>query len=223
MSSSHSAVGLATPVWHGGGSSPRRAVSGSWSTLTVSATVNAEQDVEAARLMREAQDGDRDAYARLLTMLAALARRYARGRVGPRPCVDDIVQEALLTVHRVRHTYDPARPFAPGFYAILSSRLIDVMRRERRIDQREQGRDELPEVVQASPAPAMRGEVDFERVRAALSNLPNRQREVVAALKLDEESVRDVSARLNMSESAVKVTAHRGYRALRRLLGAGRE
>jgi DNA-directed RNA polymerase specialized sigma24 family protein len=31
--------------------------------------------------------------------------------------------------------------------------------------------------------------------------------------------VREVAGRLNMSESAVKVTAHRGYRALRRLLG----
>jgi DNA-directed RNA polymerase specialized sigma24 family protein len=41
----------------------------------------------------------------------------------------------------------------------------------------------------------------------------------VSALKLRDESVKDVSARLGMSSSAVKVTAHRGYRALRRLLG----
>jgi DNA-directed RNA polymerase specialized sigma24 family protein len=31
--------------------------------------------------------------------------------------------------------------------------------------------------------------------------------------------VRDIARRLGLSESAVKVTAHRGYRALRRLLG----
>jgi DNA-directed RNA polymerase specialized sigma24 family protein len=37
-------------------------------------------------------------------------------------------------------------------------------------------------------------------------------------LKFDDASVREVGERLNMSDSAVKVTAHRGYRALRRLL-----
>jgi RNA polymerase sigma-70 factor (ECF subfamily) len=59
----------------------------------------------------------------------------------------------------------------------------------------------------------------MEAVRTALESLPPRQREVVTALKLHDESVRDIAGRLNMSPSAVKVTAHRGYRALRRLLG----
>jgi RNA polymerase sigma-70 factor (ECF subfamily) len=182
--------------------------------------VTADQDAQAGQLMREAQAGDHLAYAGLLTLLVPIARRYARGRVGPLPCVEDIVQETLLTIHRARHTYDPRRPFAPWFYAILSSRLIDVMRRERRIGSREQGRDELPDAGGSLPTSDPRQEVDIDRVRAALAALPERQREVVRALKLGDESVREVSARLKMSESAVKVTAHRGYRALRRLLGA---
>jgi RNA polymerase sigma-70 factor (ECF subfamily) len=182
--------------------------------------VTADQEAEAGRLMREAQSGDRLAYAQLLTLLVPVAQRYARGRVGALPCVEDIAQETLLTVHRARHTYDPRRPFAPWFYAILSSRLIDVMRRERRIGSREQGRDELPDVGGRAQGAEVRQDVDIDRVRAALAALPERQRDVVTALKLGDESVRDVSARLKMSESAVKVTAHRGYRALRRLLGA---
>ena len=44
-------------------------------------------------------------------------------------------------------------------------------------------------------------------------------REIVEGLKLRDESVRELSARLGMSESAVKVTAHRGYQALKKLLG----
>ena len=59
-------------------------------------------------------------------------------------------------------------------------------------------------------------------MHAALGTLPERQREIVSALKLRDESVKEVSERLGMTESAVKVTAHRGYRKLRRLLG-GRE
>ena len=51
----------------------------------------------------------------------------ARKRV-PAEAVEDVVQEALITVHKARHTYDPARPFGPWFYAIVHSRLIDVLR-----------------------------------------------------------------------------------------------
>ena len=69
------------------------------------------------------------------------------------------------------------------------------------------------------PLPARSADIDFDRVKAALASLPARQREVVSALKVRDESVKEVGQRLGMTESAVKVTAHRGYRALRRLLG----
>ena len=152
----------------------------------------------------------------LLTMLAAVSRQFARNRVGEVPWLDDVAQETLLTVHRARHTYDVRRPFAPWFYAILSSRLIDVVRRERRIGSRELGTDILPEPVEVL---GRERDVDFARVQAALDSLPERQREIVRGLKLRDESIKDLSQRMGMSESAVKVTAHRGYRALRRLLG----
>ena len=164
-----------------------------------------------------AQQGDGDAYSELLTMLAAVARQFAQNRLGDVPWLDDVAQETLLTVHRARHTYDVRRPFAPWFYAILSSRLIDVVRKERRIGSRELGTDVLPETVEA--ARRLNRDVDFARVEAALDSLPERQREIVRGLKLRDESVKDLSQRMGMSESAVKVTAHRGYRALRRLLG----
>jgi len=179
--------------------------------------MTSDQERQATALMIRAQHGDTLAYAELLTMLATTARRYARNRLGDVPWLDDVAQETLLTVDGARRTYDPARPFAPWFYAILSSRLIDVLRKERRIGSREVGGDTPPETAVLPETPE--DNVDFGRVRAALDALPARQREVVQALKLQEESVKDVSRRLGMSESAVKVTAHRGYRALRRLLG----
>src|SRR5262249_18067551 len=150
--------------------------------------------------------------------LATAARRYARGRVGDVPWLDDVVQETLLAVHAARRTYDRRRPLAPWFYAILSNRLIDVLRKEHRVRSREIVPDMLPE-PDVAVGGAHRDDVDFERVKAALAALPARQREIVSALKLGDASVRDVSHRFGMSESAVKVTAHRGYQALRRFLG----
>jgi RNA polymerase sigma-70 factor (ECF subfamily) len=184
--------------------------------------MTAQQETQAATLMTRAQAGDALAYAELLTMLGTAARRYARGRLGDVPWLEDVVQETLVSIDRARRTYDARRPFAPWFYAILTSRLIDLVRKERRVRAREVATELLPEAVAAgAPRFDARDEIDFSRVRAALDALPPRQRVVVSALKLREESVKDVSRRFGMSESAVKVTAHRAYRALRRLLGGG--
>src|SRR5215207_5875635 len=87
--------------------------------------------------MTRAQAGDRQAYEDLLRALSVVARGFVRRRVGWAEWIEDVVQEALLTVHRARQTYDPARPFAPWFYAILNSRLIDALRDHRRVRSRE--------------------------------------------------------------------------------------
>jgi RNA polymerase sigma-70 factor (ECF subfamily) len=184
--------------------------------------VTAEQERQSAGLMRRAQAGDQAAYASLLVALTSAARQFARARLGAVPWIDDVVQETLLAVHRARQTYDPARPFAPWFYAVASSRMIDVLRRERRVASHEISGDALPEA--GGEAAQVRDEIDIEAIHAAVAQLPGRQREVIDALKFQDQSVREVAGRLNMSESAVKVTAHRGYQGLKRILrGRGRE
>jgi RNA polymerase sigma-70 factor (ECF subfamily) len=182
--------------------------------------VTADQERQAAGLMQRAQLGDQQAYATLLVELTRVTRHFARSRLGAVAWIDDVVQETLLAVHGARQTYDPARPFAPWFYAIASSRMIDVIRRERRVSSRQIATDVLPE--REAGARADRDDIDLEAVHAALASLPPRQREVIERMKFQDQSVRDVAGRLGMSESAVKVTAHRGYRALKRLLGGGR-
>ena len=179
-----------------------------------------EQERQSAAFMRMAQTGDQDAYTSLLLLLTSTTRKFARARVGGVPWIDDVVQETLLTVHRALHTYDPARPFGPRFYAIASTRLIDAVRRERRITRREVARDPGFDVAEPS---AVGQDIDVEAIRAAIRMLPERQRDVIEGLKFRDESVRDVASRTNMTISAVKVTAHRGYRALRKMLGGQRE
>jgi RNA polymerase sigma-70 factor (ECF subfamily) len=182
--------------------------------------MTAQQEQEATALMIRTQEGDSHAYAVLLTMLSSTARQYARNRLGEVAWLDDVMQETLLTIHAARHTYDPHRPFAPWFYAILSNRMIDVLRKEKRVRTREFTTDMLPDVSSpATQAPDAPDALEARRLEAALNALPDRQREIVRGLKLKDESVKDVSDRLGMSPSAVKVAAHRGYKALRRLLG----
>jgi RNA polymerase sigma-70 factor (ECF subfamily) len=177
--------------------------------------VTAAAERQAGALMQQAQQGDQQAYASLLAQLTTVARAYAHARVGDVPWAEDVVQETLITVHRARHTYDPGRPFAPWFYAIASSRLVDVIRRERRIARRE-----IATPVSSIPSPGWpeRPAIDVSGVRTAVAALPWRQRQIIVQTKFEERSVREVADRLRMSQSAVKVAAHRAYKALRLIL-----
>ena len=60
-------------------------------------------------------------------------------------------------------------------------------------------------------------------VREALADLPEKQRKVIELLKVQGLSVKEVSAHTGMSESAVKVTAFRGYETIRRIFGVDKK
>ena len=168
--------------------------------------------------MASAQAGDSAAYDDLLRLLARDARAFIGRRIGWADWAEDVVQEALLTIHRARRSYDPSRPFAPWFYVIVNSRLVDALRSRRRLAARELVDDEVlarqaaPET--SSPASDLR-----DVLGTAVAEVPRVQREVVSLLKYDDLSVREVATRLGMTESAVKATAHRGYKVLRKTVG----
>lgn len=178
-----------------------------------------EDEALACSLMARTQLGDQHAYDEMLRLLARYARRFVARRVGSVDWVEDIVQEILLTVHRSRHNYDPARPFGPWFYTIAHSRLIDVLRARRRVTVREIVDDDAIANVAATTDMTGTHTPLGEALAHAVARLPRVQREVVSLLKYEDMSVRDVASRLGMSEAAVKTTAHRGYKVLRRMVG----
>src|SRR5262245_22946090 len=106
-----------------------------------------EQDERLARLMRLGQDGDRDAYAAVLSEVAALVRQMVRRRLSVLQSqdVEDLVQDVLLSVHAARSTYDPGRPFLPWLAAIARNRMADGARRYARRAANEVVSDRLPE------------------------------------------------------------------------------
>jgi len=165
---------------------------------------------ELSEWMAAAQAGDQDAYRRLLETVQPVLARYVARRISSADAAQDVVQEILLTIHRVRHTYEPARPFEPWMYTIARSRVIDHLRRQKRISALEVMFDVLPEVASAS------GEVTLERALEVLDRLPPSQREAFAMLKLEGLTTEEAAKRAGVSVSALKVRAHRAYGAVRK-------
>lgn len=183
-----------------------------------------ERDRAWSRKMAAAQDGDRAAYDQLLREIVPFIRAVVSAQHRQPDRIADAVQDVLLTVHRVRHTYDPARPFRPWLAAIARRRSIDLLRRRGRRDALEVS-DEIAYETFADPA--ANKEIETAQHTAGLSGaiaaLPPSQREAVELLKLKEMSLAEASRASGKSMTALKVNVHRAIKALRAQLTGERK
>jgi RNA polymerase sigma-70 factor (ECF subfamily) len=171
-----------------------------------------------SKLMARAQDGDREAYRKLLEGVTPYLRSLARQWFKEPADVEDAVQDALLTIHMVRHTYDPTRPFGPWLVAIANRRIIDRLRGDSRRRAREvalSGDNETFADRATNLPKDMLGETALAR---AIECLPPDQRQTITMLKLKEMSLKEAAAASGRSISSLKVATHRAIKSLRRLL-----
>jgi RNA polymerase sigma-70 factor (ECF subfamily) len=174
-----------------------------------------------AALMVAAQGGDQAAYQALLRACVPVATGMARRQGVPADRVDDVVQDVLVTIHRARATYDPARPFLPWLRAIAQRRAIDALRSQYRTAGREvYDEDAYASHADTGPeADAGLGQDDRARVLAeAIRRLPAGQRQAVEMLALGEVSLEEAAGRTGRSKGALKVNLHRAIAALRQLM-----
>jgi RNA polymerase sigma-70 factor (ECF subfamily) len=170
--------------------------------------------------MRAAQDGDAGAYAKLLRECAPFIRSLARRRFRDEDAVEDAVQDVLLSLHRARHAYDPARPFTPWLAAIAERRCIDLIRKRQRVAAHETADDTAYETF-ADPESNKEVEAGAaaQLVMSLVESLPPSQREALELVKLKELSLAEASALSGQSVGGLKVGVHRAIKALRAKLG----
>lgn len=172
--------------------------------------------------MKAAQGGDGHAYSRLLYEITPRLRRIIQRKRAFQNVqdIEDLVQDVLLSLHSVRATYDPQRPFFPWLLAIVRNRLADGARRYARIGRNEVLVDELP-VTFADEHANIEKDLyrDPDQLKQAIGRLPQGQREAIEMLKLKEMSLKEASFQTGRSIASLKVSVHRGIAALRKSLG----
>jgi RNA polymerase sigma-70 factor (ECF subfamily) len=194
-----------------------RKPSGSATVSAEPASASEQADQRRAAWMAAAQGGDRRAYERVLADSVALIRTVARRQGVATDALDDVVQETLLTIHRVRHTYDPTRSYDAWLAAIASRRAIDALRSHGRRDRREV-HDELAmdQYAERDDASAeSERQQTAEHLRAAIAELPPGQREAIEQLGLKERSLAEAAEQTGRNTGALKVNLHRALKALR--------
>ncbi|HVB17829.1 MAG TPA: sigma-70 family RNA polymerase sigma factor [Stellaceae bacterium] len=171
--------------------------------------------------MARAQTGDREAYRRLLEEITPYLRALAGRRHRERSDVEDAVQDILLTLHAIRHTYDPTRPFGPWLVAIANHRLIDRLRRQGRLRARETVLQPEHETFLVDQANLSEKALDRRDLATAIDKLPVGQRQAIRLLKIEEKSLKEAAAMSGMTIASLKVATHRAIKSLRKILGAG--
>jgi RNA polymerase sigma-70 factor (ECF subfamily) len=166
-------------------------------------------------LLSEAQRGDAGAYRLFLASVTPFVRALARKRMWSEDLAEDVLQDVLLTVHRVRHTYEPGRPVKPWLAAITVRRAIDATRRRGRTGSREVHNEAAYETF-PDPGANRQEAGDPARTLAGMtSGLSPGQKEAVELVKLREMSLAEASAASGQSVASLKVNIHRAIKKMR--------
>jgi len=171
------------------------------------------RETEFQALMLAAQRGDQVSYH---TLLSAILRSFIRKMgIGPND-VDDVTQNTLIAIHNSRHTYLPERLFMTWVFSICRRKIYDHFTLTTKVRKQEiNDEEQLLRFLKEDSASEASSEDTYNRAIGMLNKLPKVQKEIVTALKVDGRHVRDLAQQHNMSESAVKTAAHRGYKKLK--------
>ena len=167
--------------------------------------------------MIEGLEGNAASHAALLRALVPVLRGfYARRLNDSGGDVEDLVQETLIAVHTRRASYDRNRVFTAWLFAIARYKMIDHFRRNGRFV----ALGDLDTLATASFEDSSNAQVDVDRL---LGELPPKQAAAIRRTRIDGLTTAEAARAGGIGESDVKVSVHRGLKALAaRILRGGR-
>lgn len=175
-----------------------------------------------AQLMLRAKEGDAASFALLLERHRAPVIHFLYRMVQNPAVAEELAQEVFLRVYRARTRYEPSARFTTWLFRIATHLALNYLRDGRQ----ERGRESLDpdpdgnrlrQIPDRSPTveEALLREARLAEVRAAIAQLPPKQRAAVLMHKYQEMEYAQIARVLNCSESAVKSLLFRAYERLR--------
>jgi len=177
--------------------------------------VSADPDAELAARFR---GGDRAAFDQLVRRhqkgLWHLVRRYVRRDAD----ASDVTQQAFVRAFRGLASFRGAASVRSWLYRIAINCALSWLRDHRREEPTELDEDALIE-AHAGPARLLGGERGAQ-LRAAIAQLPPKQKLVLELRVFDDLSFKEVAELAECTENTAKVNFHHAVRRLRELMGA---
>lgn len=178
-----------------------------------------------AGLMLRVRDGDEEAFRVLFRRHSPRVLQFVRRHVGDVAVADELAQDVFMQLYQARGRYRPTARFTTWLYTIALNVCRNELRRperRRRIRPEAAGEDEATQDFDLMPADdptseeAVAGRDLESRLRAALHQLPEKQRTAFLLSRVDGLAYRDVAHVLRCSEGAVKALLFRATQTLKR-------
>ncbi len=187
-------------------------------------------DTQEKRWIELAQDNDLDAFNLLVLSSQDTAFSFARRMLNGDPWAEDIVQSAFLTAYRnIKQLRGSS--FRAWLLKIVRNMCIDELRRRNRhpsmplepVDDDGQPIENADCLIAPglSPEELTIGHENWKEVEQSIQQLPDRLREVLILVDIEDLNYQDVSAVLNIPHGTVKSRLSRARVRLRALLGEG--
>jgi RNA polymerase sigma-70 factor (ECF subfamily) len=145
-------------------------------------------------------------------------RRFAHALSRNSADADDLTQATVERALRSRDQWQPGTKLDSWCYRIMRNLWIDAARANSRKTAREAPEEEGLNVG-LDPRESMDAAVDLRRIMAAMSRLPDEQREVVALILVEGFGYREVSEMLGLPIGTVSSRLVRGRTALLAMVG----
>jgi RNA polymerase sigma-70 factor (ECF subfamily) len=188
--------------------------------MSGSAAMSSQTDQD---LMALVQADDAEAFAALYDRLVGKALIVVRAMHVERDRVEDVIQEAFLSVWRSRAIYQPERGQVRAWIlSIVGNRALDSIRLHGRHDR---ARSDREQAVEEAPAP---GDVEADALerddalalRSLLAQLPPAQREVIALAYFGSLTHVEIARELALPLGTIKGRMRLGLEQLRRQIAA---
>jgi RNA polymerase sigma factor (sigma-70 family) len=162
-------------------------------------------------LIDSARNGDAGAIAALLAAAQPDIRRYARATCRTAD-VDDAVQDALCLVHRHVGSLRLVSAFSGWLFAVVKRECLRLARKVK-------GTSVSVETIEddlrfaSRPTPELRLDL-----AAAIQSLPAHYRETIVLRDMEELTINEIAARLDITRETVKARLHRARTLVREYL-----
>ncbi|MEQ8677725.1 MAG: sigma-70 family RNA polymerase sigma factor [Aggregatilineales bacterium] len=174
--------------------------------------------VEEQRLLLDASNGDRDAFASLYRENVQVIYRYIYHRVTDTQLAEDLTGDVFTRALKGISSYqDQGKPFAAWLYRIAHARVVDHYRRSgRRPD--ESDIDEVPVAVTPNMDEGMMRRHTAKALRTAIAELTSDQQQVIILRFIEGHRIETVAEMMDKNANAIKALQHRALRSLARFL-----
>jgi len=188
--------------------------------MPTTAIQNAER-----RLVRQAQQGDAQAFSRLYDEHVDAIYRYISLRVPSKQHTEDLTEEVFWKAWQAIGKYQPQRPFLHWLYRIAHNLVINDAKRAARHSSYETMTESGQPMQDDGPPPDARvlQQDDVQQVRKALVTLSPAEQTLLSMRFFENASYDEIAAVLDKKPGALRVMQHRALKKLATQLAPMRE